>query len=154
MLYYEAIIVKPTRQLKKTWLDSIPEFDCKTPCYMVCDESHWAESVSVRLGVKWDPLYYVVNRVTKHRKGKFLNWRIHKDMKYVQLYWAPKDCPTQLINGTHVHIIRVKYQCIFNFIITLIRVAYRAKTRIRTRKSLIVANIFPTELNQLTNGFI
>ena len=149
MLSYEAIIVKPTRQLKKTWLTSVPEFDCKTPCYMICDDS-----AAVRWGVKWDQLYYVVNRVTKHRKGKILNWRVQKDMKYVQLYWAPKGCPTQMINGTHVHIIRVKYQYIFKFIITLIRLAYRAKIRIRTRKSLIIANIFPTELNELTNGFI
>lgn len=137
MVSYEAIIVKPGHELAPRFIGSIPEIKYAKKCYVICDEL-----TNNRWGSKWDQLYYAVDKVTKSRKGKIINWRIHKNLDYVQLYWAPKGCPTKLENGKHIHIIRPKYHTLFKCIFRLACIARRAKIRVQTRKSLIVANIF------------
>ncbi len=70
-----------------------------------------------------------------------MNWRVHWHCRNIKFYW-PFDNRCPIENGKDVHIIFLKYRTIFNCLIRLMVLKKRGQTRIRTRKSLKVSNLF------------
>ena len=91
------------------------------------------------------PLYrYVYNS-----EGKIQYWTISSNLDHIQLYWSNTHrhtkefvWPNIINNGTHIHIIRLKFKIIFKSIIKLMKIKYRAKQRLYTRKSFLCSGVF------------
>ena len=71
-----------------------------------------------------------------------MKWRIHTRGEYIKVYWPKKGNPEYVKNGTHVHIIFLKYRTIFKCLIRLMILKKRAQMRIKARKNLIIAHLF------------
>ena len=71
-----------------------------------------------------------------------MKWRIHTRGEYIKVYWPKKGNPEYVKNGTHVHIIFLKYRTIFKYLIRLMILKKRAQMRIKARKNLIIAHLF------------
>ena len=87
---------------------------------------------------KLDNCHYVVKKKT--RMSPILNWRIHTDCEYIQLYWGQGIL--RLENNKHIRIIRPKFRIIFRCIARLIQLKKRAQIRVKTRKSFKVSGMF------------
>tara|TARA_B100001063_G_C16473801_1_gene409141 strand:- start:169 stop:486 length:318 start_codon:yes stop_codon:yes gene_type:complete len=92
------------------------------------------------------------------RHEPILKWRMHTRGEFIKLYWPTKSEPEYVENGTHVHIIFLKYRTIFKFIIRLMVFKKRAHTRILARKNLKIANLFRgvghSNLNTCISNFV
>ena len=87
----------------------------------------------------WDHCNYVLKGVWDGwlpMKWRMQTRRVH------QGHWPRHGDPEQVKNGSHVHIIFLKYRTIFKCLIRLMVLKKRAQTRIIARKSLRVANLF------------
>ena len=71
-----------------------------------------------------------------------MKWRMQTRAEFIKVYWPRKGDPEYIQNGFQVHIIFLKYRTIFKCLIRLMVLKKRGQTRIRTRKSLRVANLF------------
>ncbi len=89
---------------------------------------------------KLDNCHYVVKKNTRNDMSLILNWRIHTDCEYIQLYWGHGIL--RLENNKHIRIIRPKYRIIFRCIARLIQLKKRAQVRVKTRQSFRVSGMF------------
>ena len=65
-------------------------------------------------------------------------------MDHVKTYWRPEksNLPDILINGIHIHIIRLKYNILFRAIIAFMKIKYRVRQKLYTRKSFLCSGVF------------
>ena len=77
-------------------------------------------------------------------QGKIQFWTISSNMNYVKTYWRTEksNLPDILINGIHIHIIRLKYNILFRGIIAFMKLKYRVRQKLYTRKSFLCSGIF------------
>jgi hypothetical protein len=88
----------------------------------------------------WDHCNYICEY---HEKDKpLMMWRMQTRGEFIKVYWPRHGDPEYVKNGSHVHIIFLKYRTIFKCLIRLMVLKKRAQTRIIARKSLRVANLF------------
>ena len=77
-------------------------------------------------------------------EGKIQFWTISSNMDHVKTYWRPEksNLPDILINGLHIHIIRQKYNILFRAIIAFMKIKYRVRQKLYTRKSFLCSGVF------------
>ena len=97
--------------------------------------------------------YYFINIISGYilkykyacdNEGKIQFWTISSNMHHVKIYWRPEKSilPDILINGIHIHIIRLKYNILFRAIIAFMKLKYRVTRKLYTRKSFLCSGIF------------
>ena len=89
----------------------------------------------------WDHCNYV-SEGGFGRERPLMKWRMQTRAEFIKVYWPRNGDPEYVKNGSHVHIIFLKYRTIFKCLIRLMVLKKRAQTRIIARKSLRVANLF------------
>lgn len=89
----------------------------------------------------WDHCNYV-SEGGFGRERPLMKWRMQTRAEFIKVYWPRHGDPEYVKNGSHVHIIFLKYRTIFKCLIRLMVLKKRAQTRIIARKSLRVANLF------------
>ena len=89
----------------------------------------------------WDHCNYV-SEGGFGRERPLMKWRMQTRAEFIKVYWPRKGDPEYIQNGSHVHIIFLKYRTIFKCIIRLMMLKKKAQIRIKTRKNLITAHLF------------
>ena len=89
----------------------------------------------------WDHCHYASEGGVGWKRP-LMKWRVHTRGEYIKVYWPKKGNPEYVKNGTHVHIIFLKYRTIFKCLIRLMILKKRAQMRIKARKNLIIAHLF------------
>ena len=89
----------------------------------------------------WDNCHYA-SEGGFGRERPLMKWRIHTHGEYIKVYWPRKGNPEYVKNGSHVHIIFLKYRTIFKCLIRLMMLKKRAQVRIKARKNLKIARLF------------
>ena len=89
----------------------------------------------------WDNCHYA-SEGGFGRDRPLMKWRIHTHGEYIKVYWPRKGNPEYVKNGSHVHIIFLKYRTIFKCLIRIMMLKKRAQVRIKARKNLKIARLF------------
>ena len=123
---YSPFIIKPIGDFKCANF----EFDKRYILIQLGEMSAW-----------WDQCHYA-SEGGFGRERPLMKWRVHTRGEYIKVYWPKKGNPEYVKNGTHVHIIFLKYRTIFKYLIRLMILKKRAQMRIKARKNLIIAHLF------------
>ena len=98
---YSPFIIKPIGDFKS----SNVEFDKRY--YLI----HLTRS-------SWDHCNYV-SEGGFGRERPLMKWRMHTRSEFIKVYWPRHGDPEYVKNGSHVHIIFLKYRTIFKCLIRL-----------------------------------